>query len=804
MHRLILLLAIFLNTVGFSIAGNIPIEDDGKNILSSHPRIFINSFNIGEYREKVQWLLSEPFERLMKSKQTKVPQRLTRLKDYIYKNAYLYQITGDKKWAEHVIEAMEQLPKSLQAYGSNEDSSFAHALEAWSIGFDWCYDQIVASGKKDQFVTWINNYFLKVRDNLSTLPDFHNYASQDEFAILAAGLATYGDNPQAPHYISLAKDIVERGEKRGGIIYNAAESIKFVDGTCNWEGVTYGRQQLFNYFKYAEAWRTATNNTINPWQGVFAKLENAGYYIIYSLRPDDKFENLADISYPRISYYDINNLAALESRFKNGYFTAFINKYYRWSSGKLITDIWLGRFDSSLVYYLLWYDPKIKEKDLEELPKTRKFGDVIIMRTGFKKTDTMLSLKSGIHWGFHSQLDHGSFTIYKDVPLAIDSGYYDSWGSGKEHNWSYWKRTIAHNSLLIYDATEKRVTYPRNNICSNDGGQRMAFITFSPPHIKTGSTNKPVSIQHLNKHLEEFLMGTFSAYEFTSSYDYIKTDITKAYNNVYSGKGTNQPRKVDLVQREFVYLKPDIVVVFDKVYAAKDSLIKKWLLHSGSYYDKSAQPVLNGREKVLKGTVDQGITESTDTDLATITRGRGRLFIKTLLPKNHVTRKIGGQGYEFWVDDKNVPISSKIIPLERQSEDPGAWRIEIQPKEKQKNDFFLHLISISDSDVSSMPDATTIQTNSKNMIGIRFISKSDNFHYIVMFNSTKENIKNADLDIDGEGKIKALLSGLQPSSKYDILRNNQFLENGTSSAEGTLYFDLDLSGNKNLFSIRLK
>ena len=101
-------------------------------------------------------------------------------------------------------------------------------------------------------------------------------------------------------------------------------------------------------------------------------------------------------------------------------------------SGRLKTDVWLGTARAPLIYYLLWYDLDLPEANLSELPNSKKFGDVIIMRTGFEEYDTFVTFKSGYHWGYHSQLDHGSFTIYKHAPLAIDSGYNDSWRSGKE------------------------------------------------------------------------------------------------------------------------------------------------------------------------------------------------------------------------------------------------------------------------------------------------------------------------------------------------------------------------------------
>ena len=59
--------------------------------------------------------------------------------------------------------------------------------------------------------------------------------------------------------------------------------------------------------------------------------------------------------------------------------------------------------------------------------------------------------------GNHQHMDGGSFQIYHKGPLAIDAGAYSgsSGGYNSPNNKNYFKRTIAHNSLLVYDPERK-------------------------------------------------------------------------------------------------------------------------------------------------------------------------------------------------------------------------------------------------------------------------------------------------------------------------------------------------------------
>ncbi|WP_028571758.1 heparinase II/III domain-containing protein [Desulfonatronum lacustre] len=775
----ILFRLLFIHTLFFIFNLNIAYADNISSELTKyyneifveHPRMFITNNNRNIIKSKAEHELADAYRLLTTRhmKHSRIPNRLLALKNYIYKYGYLYQMTRDEQWCELVVAAMDNAPNAIQAHGG-ANNGFAHALEGLSIGFDWCYDTIVRSGRTQHFVKLINLYYQGNQDNLwAGLPDFHNYASQAQFAMLAAGIATYGDNPSAIDHLEEALDVMERGVTRDGVYYNVADSVAYVDGTCSWEGVMYARQQIFSYGKYAEAWRTATNGKINPWEGTFSNLENAGYYIMYNTRPDNIYENIGDVNYPGISFHDVNNMALLQNSFKNPYFTTFLNRHYRWDNGTFDTDIWLGRggLRSPLVYYLMWYDPTVPEASLDELPRSKRFGDQIVIRTGFEEDDTLISFKSGIHWGFHSQLDHGSFTIFKHRPLAIDSGYYDNWRWGRRMNWNYWKRTTAHNTLLIDHPQEKSVRWPRNNLLHVDGGQRLAWVTFSPPHSSSGSHNKPFSIADLKNRIDEFEMGIITNYESTDEYDYIRTDLTNAYSNKYSGRGNNQPKKVHLVERSFVYLPPDVVTIFDRIDVPEKHFTKKWLLHSGSYYDKSGRPELNGDFMVVQGASDAGIVESSDTDLIKITQGEGRLFVKTLLPEQGIIRRIGGEGYEFWLNGANRRFAQEEIPRARRNEDPGAWRIEIQPRSPNTYDEFLTVLFPTNSSVDSIPATLKIETVSASMVGARVIDARKNW-LILFHRSDIEPSKTIEYSVENAKGIRQLLFNVKPNTYFQV------------------------------------
>src|SRR5699024_32455 len=154
--------------------------------------------------------------------------------------------------------------------------------------------------------------------------------------------------------------------------------------------------------------------------------------------------------------------------------------------------------------------------------------------------------------------------------LANDSGSYKG-SSGKyhsPHNKYYFKRTIAHNALLVYDPDELDkypnvrdgyLTWP--NV--NDGGQRWP-----------NEGKPPLTLDELlNKGYKraEVLAHAIGSNKVEPDYSYLKGDLTEAYSD-----------KVRKYARSFVFLNlkntdhPAVLIVLDRVVVSDPNFKKYW------------------------------------------------------------------------------------------------------------------------------------------------------------------------------------------------------------------------------------
>ena len=154
----------------------------------------------------------------------------------------------------------------------------------------------------------------------------------------------------------------------------------------------------------------------------------------------------------------------------------------------------------------------------------------------------------------------------------------------------------------------------------------------------------------------------------------ISGDITDAYSD-----------KVHKVTRSMVTLAhsdgtyPCSLVVFDRIVSSDASFKKTWLLHS------IEEPMVNG------STIT--ITRSEDGYA-------GKLVSESLLPPAALLSKIGGPGYDFWVESMNTNF---YVWKDRAEAEPGAWRVEISPGTDDATNTFLNVMTVMDTIVPSGP-----------------------------------------------------------------------------------------------------
>ena len=281
--------------------------------------------------------------------------------------------------------------------------------------------------------------------------------------------------------------------------------------------------------------------------------------------------------------------------------------------------------------------------------------------------------------------------------------------------------------MLIYDPEEKFACWnyggsDKTEFAANDGGQRMpgdrwdtcrSFDSLLSDAYTTGK-----ALAH----------GTSEDY-IAPDYSYLKGDITQAYSD-----------KVKEVKRSFVFLNlksenvPAAMIIFDKIVSAKPEFKKQWLLHS------IEKPEISNNGFVVKRTKDGD---------------RGMLYNSVLLPEinNCEINAIGGPGKEFWVNGvnyENKPQANRPDPRNER----GEWRVEISPKNHEKEDYFLNVIQVADNKCKDMHKATLLK--SEKTVGVMISDR------IVTFSKDSNTLSGKfNLDINKEGTFKIVMTDMK-------------------------------------------
>jgi hypothetical protein len=279
----------------------------------------------------------------------------------------------------------------------------------------------------------------------------------------------------------------------------------------------------------------------------------------------------------------------------------------------------------------------------------------VYARSSWEDDATYFFFKCGDRFTAHQHLDVGHFLIYKYEELAGDGGHYDSFGSS--HDVNYHLRTVAHSTILLYDPAEKWPGIRAGNVTGNDGGQAHNW-----PH-HNGAVVDPAQ-WYQGRDLYD--IADIVAFEDRGDYLYVAGDCTRAYSS----------DKMDSFIRQIVYLRPDTFVIFDRVCSKDASFKKTWLLQA------------------------MKVPAQTDKHLV-ITNGKGRLFVQTLLPERPQVRLVSGSEL-YSYGGRDYPPSRDIGPA-------PECRIEVSPSEPQMCDYFLHVLTATSSDVTSVDEATVIR-----------------------------------------------------------------------------------------------
>ncbi len=307
-------------------------------------------------------------------------------------------------------------------------------------------------------------------------------------------------------------------------------------------------------------------------------------------------------------------------------------------------------FEFPIYPYIVGTDDRVEPIPLESLENSklhaRYFEELglVSMRSGWTDDATNCIFLGGGR-AMHRHYDSNSFVIHKYDHLALDAGCR---ADGTDMNVTYYYcQTVAHNAVLIHKPGEKR-----------------------PGHFGPTFTDDPVAEENYGGQIEE-AAATMLAFETNDDYSYMACDAAESYGD-----------KCKEGVRQFVYLNPDCFVVYDRVTSSDPSYRKQWLLHTEN------EPLYNGN--TLKADC-----------------GKGRMFCETLLPEKPVIEKIGGEGKEYWVRDRNYPFDPAFLANEQRTAEEtgrgtyfGKWRVEISQPQESADVRFLNVISVGDTSMA--------------------------------------------------------------------------------------------------------
>ncbi len=523
-----------------------------------------------------------------------------------------------------------------------------------ALAYDWLHDRWspdqrrALAGKVEEAARYIIEFIRKEK-----LSPYNVYLYNSPLqGLMAAALAVYGDRPSADgpmrwvaaYWKGRVLPVWRQVMGNNGGWHEGAEYVGIGIGQAVWS--------------LPAMWRSAVGeDLIATTPGIF----HFNDFLLYRTRPDGSQMRWGDGR-----FFDRRSPDALPLAVETGHWPTLEPRCPRrlkpvgWPWGPL-----LGPDDCPAQHS----DP----------PLTKHFDGIglLIARSDWSDRATWISFKASDNFWSHTHLDQGSFTLYKDRPLIIDSGYYGP-GYGSDHHLNYAYQSIAHNLVTVTDPEDrvpmppkKRQDPPRP--IANDGGQRR---------IGSGwGRRAPLDIEEWNREREIYHTATLARYFDEDDLVVAVADLTPAYTNRMSGTGTFAHRtfRVRHYWRTFIYDRSeDVLIVEDDVISADPSFRKRALLHTLS----RPEPTPDGFELTVPAEREG--------------ESAGHLAVHVIFPRNARKSVVGGPGREFFVDGKNYDADGRIWQLVDRMRpprpEPGRWRMEITPARPRHRDLFLTVL----------------------------------------------------------------------------------------------------------------
>lgn len=230
--------------------------------------------------------------------------------------------------------------------------------------------------------------------------------------------------------------------------------------------------------------------------------------------------------------------------------------------------------------------------------------------------------------------DANSFLLHRKVNVITHAGArIRNNADNSRHHWFH-IRSIAKNTLKIFDPDECLDLDSSSNrgplhsgpplvASDNMGGQIFETqISNADGDYVISSGGTPGRTNNPNDPLGLYEVANVTKFEHVDgAYTYTVGDGTAAYT-----------RKIDFFEREFLYLRPDVFVIFDRVQSTDPNYRKVWVVHTVDEPVVAETPVEQA----------QGMRAWDDALQVVVTNPRNVTWIDPLLPAQNRVRVRGG------------------------------------------------------------------------------------------------------------------------------------------------------------------
>jgi Heparinase II/III-like protein len=672
--------------------------------------------------------------------------------------ALTYLLNKDEVFAKRAVDKMRTThPPEL--VGSRTYPEFIK----WSLAFDWLYNYRDFDGPlKDRIAVELLNAAEKMMADQSLkevqLAMYHNYPVR--YLTLAFFCLTAIEG-----HPSVETRAAPLRKHARNVIDHILDLTDFItpDGGYH-ESMDYQRITYAPLAMIAELLRTTANSDPALRYTVFSHYTDT---YLYKVLPDGTTARDDDNEFPYLQWEDNICFGYAVNRFKDPY-AAWMLRESGWPAQRT----WRVP-----ITQFLWDDPDVTPRNPAdsteaEISRNHLFRGIghLIMRDGFGPNSTWIEFNSGPYLAKHDHLDQNHFVIYHKGYLATESGA-DYTDTESPHYLNYYRRTIAHNSMLVYQPGEKFFWAENLWPAANDGGQRMDSSRY---------WNTVRSREDFERTRDLWATGNMEVTDYQPGvYHYAKGNATRAY----------QPSKMERFTREVTYTPGNnVVVVFDRVRTTNPDYKKVWLLHGVS------EPVVEAPQKSRE--IGNGGKDYPNASTFTYLNGEGRLRVHSLLPRERDVVIRGGPNWEFWTPGdefggnwgtgKNWPLDpaaggplpadpylrkmwktfwgedfEKLLPSNTRAVVPAAWRVEVSPAKPAKENFFLHVMEIGDKGDPRSPKVELV--DGSNLVGAVIEGGM-----VTLFATTEEVVSEGEATIPDVETESLLISGLKPHANYQL------------------------------------